>query len=98
MDIKRTLMAVLMAAAVSCPVWADVNSQKSAVQHKYQNLISAENQRYNNEVSKTKQKYQNDPTKLDNTLKELEIRHTKKIDNLTNDENLQLQKINEKAM
>ncbi len=96
---KKIAMTSMLILGLSWPVFAatstDINNQKNQIQQKYDNEKNSENQSYNTKVSEAKQNYQNDPTKLNNVLKELEIKHTKKMDDLNNNENLALQKASE---
>jgi hypothetical protein len=96
---NKTMLTAFLATAISFPVFAasstDINSQKTDIQTKYDNEKNSEDQSYKTKVSDAKQSYQNDPNKLNDTLKELQIDHSKKMDDLNNNERMDLQKVEE---
>ena len=94
---NKTILAIFLAMAISFPVFAasstDINNQKTDIQTKYDNEKNTENQSYNAKVADAKQSYQNDSDKLNNVLKELEIKHNKTINDLNSNEKMDLQKV-----
>jgi len=96
---NKTILITFLAMVISFPAFAatstDINNQKTAIQTKYDNARNTENQSYNAKVAEAKQNYNNDSDKLNNVLKELEIKHNKMMDELNSDEKMDFQKVSE---
>ena len=96
---NKTILITFLAMVISFPVFAatstDINNQKTDIQTKYDNEKNTENQSYNAKVADAKQSYRNDSDKLNNVLKELEIKHNKTMDDLNSNEKMDFQKESE---
>ena len=97
----KTIIIALLSTVLSYPAFADtsmdINNQKFAVEQKYDNEKNIENHNYDQDMLSARQRYQNDPVKLNDILKELQIKHSKKMNDLNNDEKMEMQKIDEKS-
>ena len=96
---NKVILTIFLAMAISFPVFAatstDISNQKTDIQTKYDSDKKSEDLSYNAKVADAKQSYQNDSYKLNNVLKELEIKHDKTINDLNSNEKMDLLKVNE---
>ena len=96
---NKILFTTFLAMAISFPVFAansTVSNKKNDIEMKYSIKKYSENQSYYTKVADAKLSYLNDPNdKLINILKELEIEHNNKIDELNCKERMDLQVFDE---
>jgi len=89
------MLSTLLALAVVCPAYmakADsIDDQKTQIQNQYKSQRDSENQDYQNRINDAKSKYQGD--QLTAQKKQLELEHTKKLQDLASDEKINLQKL-----